>query len=118
MTTCPVGGGKGELTYVATTSSVNLLKLIPIEFQVLRTRPVDTRMVSVPLMVLPVAGCMPRLVPGGVNHEKSVLIVLDVVIRRIGYFPPPLANRGTHGGERRSSTLEVWGTPGILVEAL
>ncbi|CAM9684429.1 unnamed protein product [Pylaiella littoralis] len=34
MTTCPVGGGKGDLTYVATASSVNLLKLIPIEFQV------------------------------------------------------------------------------------
>lgn len=34
MTTCPAGGGRGDLTYVATTSSVNLLKLIPIEFQV------------------------------------------------------------------------------------
>ena len=34
MTTCPVGGGRGDLTYVATANSVNLLKLIPIEFQV------------------------------------------------------------------------------------
>lgn len=34
MTTCPVGGGQGDLTYVATSTSVNLLKLIPIEFQV------------------------------------------------------------------------------------
>lgn len=34
MTTCPVGGGQGDLTYVATANSVNLLKLIPIEFQV------------------------------------------------------------------------------------
>ena len=34
MTTCPVGGGKGDLTYVATANSVNLLTLIPIEFQV------------------------------------------------------------------------------------
>eukprot|EP00752_Nemacystus_decipiens_P012161 g10780.t1 len=34
MTTCPVGGGSGDLTYVATANSVNLLKLIPIEFQV------------------------------------------------------------------------------------
>lgn len=36
MTTCPVGGGRGDLTYVATANSVNLLKLIPIEFQVPR----------------------------------------------------------------------------------
>ncbi|CAM9318128.1 unnamed protein product, partial [Laminaria digitata] len=34
MTACPVGGGRGDLTYVATATSVNMLKLIPIEFQV------------------------------------------------------------------------------------
>lgn len=35
MATCPVGGGRGDLTFVATANSVHLLKLIPIEVQVL-----------------------------------------------------------------------------------